>query len=56
MFGNKLIRGCRATKIDAESLSAFDSPNFPLLSRVGVQVELYRHLVSVANAPVFTHY
>ncbi len=39
-FGNKLLRGCRATKVHADGLDAFDSPNYPPLGRVGVDVDI----------------
>jgi len=39
-FGNKLLRGCRSTKVHADGLDAFDSPNFPPLGIVGVDVEI----------------
>ncbi len=37
-FGNKLFRGNRATKVSADDLIAFDSPNFPALAEVGVKI------------------
>ncbi len=39
-FGNKLLRGCRAVKVDADGLDAFESPNYPPLGTVGVDVEI----------------
>jgi len=39
-FGNKLLRGCRAVKVSANSLDAFASPNFPSLGRVGVDIHI----------------
>lgn len=39
-FHHKLLRGNRATKLDASGLDAFDSPNLPPLARVGVDVEI----------------
>lgn len=39
-FGNKLLRGNRATKISSDELIAFDSPNYPTLADVGVRIEL----------------
>jgi L-asparaginase len=39
-FGNRLLRGCRATKVNAEGLEAFDSPNYPPLATVGVEVHV----------------
>jgi L-asparaginase len=39
-FGNRLLRGCRATKVNAEGLDAFDSPNYPPLATIGVEVHV----------------
>jgi len=41
-FNNKLFRGNRCKKVDANSFSAFVSPNFPTLGKVGTDV-LIRH-------------
>lgn len=38
LFGNVLLRGNRATKTDATGLDAFDSPRFPPLARIGVEI------------------
>lgn len=38
-FGDRLLRGCRATKIDSSGFVAFDSPNLPSLARIGVQID-----------------
>ena len=35
-FDNKLLRGCRCTKVDATHFAAFDSPNYPHLAEIGV--------------------
>lgn len=37
-FGNRLLRGCRATKVDAAGFQAFDSPNYPDLGHIGVSI------------------
>jgi len=37
-FNQCLLRGNRATKISTERLQAFDSPNYPRLAEVGIQV------------------
>ena len=37
-FGGKLLRGNRATKMSADGLIAFDSPNYPHLADVGITV------------------
>jgi lysophospholipase len=39
-FHHKLLRGNRASKHDASSLDAFDSPNVPPLAVVGIDVEV----------------
>jgi len=37
-FADKIIRGCRATKISSTQWAGFDSPNFPLIGRVGEHI------------------
>ena len=44
-FGEKLLRGCRSVKVSADGLNAFDSPNFPPLGRVGIEIDIRRQLV-----------
>ena len=39
-FGGRLLRGCRATKISASGLSAFDSPNYPPLGMAGIDLQM----------------
>ncbi|XP_017005068.2 L-asparaginase 1 [Drosophila takahashii] len=39
-FGNKILRGCRSTKINSDSFHALDSPNLPPLGRAGVNIEI----------------
>lgn len=39
-FNNKLYRGNRATKADANGFNAFDSPNFRPLLEAGIQISL----------------
>lgn len=51
-FGNRLLRGCRATKVDAAGFQAFDSPNYPDLGTIGVSIRL--HPGRVRPAPVNT--
>ena len=38
-FGGKLLRGNRSTKTSADHLVAFDSPNYPHLAEVGIEVK-----------------
>lgn len=43
-FNAKLFRGNRSKKIDASSFSAFASPNFPRLGKVGTTIQIRRDL------------
>lgn len=38
-FGSKLLRGNRSTKISADNLLAFDSPNYPHLAKIGISIK-----------------
>ena len=49
LFGEVLLRGNRATKIDASGLDAFDSPRFPPLARIGIDIDVNERLVRVAS-------
>ncbi len=40
-FGEVLLRGCRATKISASRLDAFDSPNYPPLGSAETSLQIY---------------
>lgn len=44
-FGDKLLRGNRAVKVDADSLDAFESPNFPPLGTVGINIKINGDLI-----------
>jgi L-asparaginase len=44
-FNSQLLRGCRTVKVDADGFDAFDSPNFPPLATVGVEIEINRPLI-----------
>ncbi|MFA6958161.1 MAG: asparaginase [Thermoanaerobaculia bacterium] len=48
-FGPRLVRGCRSVKISADGFDAFDSPNFPHLGSVGVDIEIDWPLVRKAS-------
>jgi L-asparaginase len=48
-FGGKLLRGCRSTKVSADGFAAFDSPNFPPLGTVGIDIEVNWDLVQKSN-------
>mmetsp|Transcript_23035 Transcript_23035/g.82251 ORF Transcript_23035/g.82251 Transcript_23035/m.82251 type:complete len:398 (+) Transcript_23035:559-1752(+) len=47
-FGDKLLRGCRATKVDALALDAYDSPNCAPLAKCGVALN-YRADVALPS-------
>lgn len=39
-FNNRLYRGNRATKADADGFNAFESPNYPALAKAGIHIEV----------------
>ncbi len=39
-FGDVLLRGCRASKINAVGFDAFASPNYPPLGTVGIEIAI----------------
>jgi L-asparaginase len=39
-FNNKLFRGNRSRKLDADGFDAFGSPNFPMLLKAGINIEV----------------
>jgi L-asparaginase len=45
LFGEVLLRGNRATKMDASGLDAFDSPRFPPLAEMGIDIVVRRELL-----------
>lgn len=44
-FENKLYRGNRTQKYNADHFEAFDSPNYPLLAHAGVDIEFKREYI-----------
>jgi L-asparaginase len=48
-FGGKLLRGCRAVKVSADGFAAFDSPNFPPLGTVGIDIDVNWNFVRRAS-------
>lgn len=51
LFGEVLLRGNRATKVDASGLDAFDSPRFPPLAELGVDIVVRHRLVRPVEGP-----
>jgi L-asparaginase len=45
VFSSKLLRGCRATKLDAWSMSAFGSPSEAPLAELGLGVQVAAHVL-----------
>lgn len=48
-FDNKLFRGNRTTKYNADNFKAFISANYPLLAEVGVNIRFYRNDINNPN-------
>jgi L-asparaginase len=51
-FNNKLYRGNRVRKVDADGFDAFDSPNFPALLEAGINIDLNHDVVSVFDSGI----
>ena len=49
-FSGKLLRGNRATKMSADQLVAFDSPNYPHLAEVGIDIRYNRAVIRKPDA------
>lgn len=43
-FHDRLVRACRATKVNTHRLKAFDSPNCQPLANIGITIEENEHL------------
>ena len=52
-FGGRLLRGNRATKMSADGLMAFDSPNFPRLAEAGINIKYYPASIKRKNDKPF---
>lgn len=50
-FGDKLLRGCRAVKVNAVGFDAFDSPNYPPLGTVGIHIDVHWERILPPPAP-----
>lgn len=50
-FGGKLMRGNRATKVSSNGLRAFDSPNYPLLAQVGIDIRYDESALILPSRP-----
>ncbi|MGD9900214.1 MAG: asparaginase [Calditrichaceae bacterium] len=45
VFGQKIVRGTRAKKVSISSYDAFESPNFPLIGEIGLNIKLNKLLL-----------
>jgi L-asparaginase len=45
LFGNTLLRGNRSTKAHADRFLAYESPNYPLLGQVGIDIRVNWDLI-----------
>jgi L-asparaginase len=52
-FNSRLLRGCRATKLDAWGMSPFGSPSCPPLAELGVGVQIAPHVLAPRPAEPF---
>jgi L-asparaginase len=53
-FNQRLLRGNRTQKISAQQFNAFDSPNYPHLASIGIDIELHSHLLLKKPTRPFT--
>jgi L-asparaginase len=51
VFGNRLLRGCRAVKVSTSGFEAFDSPNLAPLAQIGITINVDRRLVRPLPTP-----
>jgi L-asparaginase len=52
LFHSQLFRGCRVVKVDADGFDAFESPNYPPLATLGIDVEVNWSLVKRPSPPL----
>lgn len=48
-FHNELYRGNRTTKTDSSGFAAFESPNYPTLARVGIEIDINKRYLLDKN-------
>ncbi|MFT4060546.1 MAG: asparaginase [Legionella sp.] len=44
-FNQRLLRGNRTQKVNAQGFDAFDSPNYPHLASIGIKINMHQHLL-----------
>ncbi len=55
LFNQKLFRGNRTQKVSAQNFNAFNSPNFPCLAKIGIDIQLHHALLLPPSGAPF-HY
>lgn len=53
-FHDRLFRGCRSVKVSADGFDAFDSPNYPPLGTVGIDVDINWNRVRMSQKSKLT--
>ncbi len=51
VFGQRILRGNRAKKLSISRYDAFDTPNYPYLGRIGVDIQLYENMLKPPTDP-----
>lgn len=54
LFNNQLIRGNRCTKSSSDQFYAFESPNYPTLASVGIEIDFHKQNMLPYPAPDLT--
>lgn len=54
-FGGKLLRANRSTKISSEELQAFDSPDYPPLAEVRIDIRYHESAMTLPSRPKTFH-
>lgn len=53
LFNQRLLRGNRTQKISAQKFNAFDSPNYPHLASIGIDIDVHHQLLQQAPQQAF---
>ncbi len=51
VFGDRVLRGCRARKISARAWAGFDTPNCPILGEIGEHTRIFETQILPSPAP-----
>lgn len=53
LFANRILRGNRSTKIKSAGFDAFDSPNYPWLGNIGINIDIQDPLLLSKRVPCY---